>query len=53
MLHRLEAEGLFTAREIVVDGKARRLSRGTPAGRRAFADRDGAVGEPPEELLDR
>jgi DNA-binding PadR family transcriptional regulator len=53
MLRRLEAEGVLTPSEVVVDGKLRRLSRATPAGRRAFVECKGAVRKPADEVLDR
>ncbi|MEU1299871.1 PadR family transcriptional regulator [Streptomyces shenzhenensis] len=39
-LHRLEADGLLTSEQRVVDGRARRVYRATEAGKRALdADR--------------
>lgn len=35
-LHRLEAEGLLTSTKAVTDGRARRVYRLTPAGRKAL-----------------
>lgn len=37
-LHRLEAEGLLTARNRVVNGRARRIYLATDAGRAALAE---------------
>jgi DNA-binding MarR family transcriptional regulator len=53
MLHRFEAEGLLTRRDILVDGKPCRLTRATRAGGRAFADWEGSVSERADEVLDR
>jgi len=53
MLHRLEAAGLLVSREVLVEGKQRRLYRATSAGRKAFAACRGAVRELADEVLDR
>jgi DNA-binding PadR family transcriptional regulator len=51
MLHRLEAAGLVRSREVVVDGRRRRLYRATPLGRRAFRACRAAVDELACEVL--
>lgn len=51
MLHRLEEGGLLTSREVVVEGKRRRLYRATSAGRIAFRQCQRAVRELAEEVL--
>jgi DNA-binding PadR family transcriptional regulator len=51
MLHRLEAAGLLTSRQLLVDGRQRRVYRATPAGRRAFTACRAAVKELAEEVL--
>ncbi len=53
LLHRLEAAGLLTARDVVVDGRHRRHYRATPAGRRALAACRRAVDELAREVLAR
>ena len=35
-LHKMEAEGLLTSRQVVVDGRARRCYRATTKGRRTL-----------------
>ncbi|MFJ8603925.1 PadR family transcriptional regulator [Streptomyces shenzhenensis] len=50
-LHRLEADGLLTSEQRVVDGRARRVYRATEAGKRALdADRQ-ALRELAREVL--
>jgi DNA-binding PadR family transcriptional regulator len=51
MLHRLQAAGLLTSREVLVDGRLRRIYRASPEGRRAFAACRGAVQELADEVL--
>ena len=51
MLHRLEAGGLIAAREVLVEGRQRRVYRATPAGRKAFAACRAAVKELASEVL--
>lgn len=51
MLHRLESAGLLISREIVVDGKKRRLYRATAAGKKAFASCRHSVSELAHEVL--
>jgi DNA-binding PadR family transcriptional regulator len=51
MLHRLEESGLLRSRDVLVDGRRRRLYRATPKGRRAFAACLGAVDELAREVL--
>jgi DNA-binding PadR family transcriptional regulator len=53
MLHRLEAAGLLRSREVIVDGRQRRLYRATSAGRRVFAACRDAVNELALEVLGR
>lgn len=50
-LHRLEAEGLLTSRQHVVDGRTRRLYEATGAGRTALAEDRAALAELARELL--
>jgi DNA-binding PadR family transcriptional regulator len=50
-LHRLEAEGLLTSEQRVVDGRTRRVYRATDAGRRALAEDRAALTELARELL--
>lgn len=50
-LHRMEEEGLLTSRHGVVDGRARRIYRATPAGRRALAATKRVLKELADEVL--
>jgi DNA-binding PadR family transcriptional regulator len=50
-LHRLEADGLLTSEQRVVDGRARRVYRATEAGRRALAEDRQALRELAREVL--
>lgn len=50
-LHRLEADGLLTSRQHLVDGRTRRLYRATDAGRTALAQDRAALAELATELL--
>jgi DNA-binding PadR family transcriptional regulator len=50
-LHRMEAEGLLTSRQIVSDGKRIRVYKATPTGRRALKDAKKALKELADELL--
>jgi DNA-binding PadR family transcriptional regulator len=50
-LHRLEADGLLTSRQLVVDGRTRRLYRATDAGRAALAEDRAALAELAREVL--
>jgi DNA-binding PadR family transcriptional regulator len=50
-LHRLEADGLLSSTQQVVDGRARRVYRATAAGRRALADDRRALAELAREVL--
>lgn len=50
-LHRLEADGLLSSTQRVVDGRARRVYRATAAGRRALADDRRALAELAREVL--
>jgi DNA-binding PadR family transcriptional regulator len=50
-LHRLEADGLLTSRQLVVDGRTRRLYRATDAGRAALAEDRTALAELAREVL--
>ena len=52
MLHRLESAGLLASRQVVVDGRHRRLYRATAAGRRAFKSCREALGELADEVLE-
>ncbi|MGW3041989.1 PadR family transcriptional regulator [Kitasatospora sp. NPDC001159] len=50
-LHRLEADGLLTSEQRVVDGRARRVYRATEAGKQALAEDRRALAELARELL--
>ncbi|WP_225850445.1 PadR family transcriptional regulator [Streptomyces sp. HPF1205] len=50
-LHRLEADGLLVSEQQVVDGRARRVYRATPAGERALAEDRRALRELAREVL--
>ena len=50
-LHRLEADGLLTSRQVVVQGRTRRLYSATDAGRAALAEDRAALAELAREVL--
>ena len=50
-LHRLEADGLLSSTQHVVDGRTRRVYQATAAGRRALADDRRALAELAREVL--
>ena len=50
-LHRLEADGLLTSEQRLVDGRTRRVYRATTAGRRVLAEDCAALGELAREVL--
>lgn len=50
-LHRLEADGLLTSQQRVVDGRTRRVYRATKAGKRALAEDRKALAELAREVL--
>jgi DNA-binding PadR family transcriptional regulator len=50
-LHRLEADGLLSSKQRVVDGRARRVYRVTTAGRRALREDRKALQELAREVL--
>ncbi len=50
-LHRLEADGLLVSEQRVVDGRARRVYRATPAGRAALTEDRRALEELAREVL--
>ncbi|MFC7894868.1 PadR family transcriptional regulator [Streptomyces sp. NPDC057381] len=50
-LHRLEADGLLTSEQRVVDGRTRRVYRATEAGRAALAEDRRALEELAREVL--
>jgi len=50
-LHRLEAGGLLVSHQQVVDGRARRVYRATPAGRAALTKDRRALRELAQEVL--
>ncbi|WP_219415467.1 PadR family transcriptional regulator [Pseudonocardia nigra] len=50
-LHRLEADGLLTSQQRVVDGRTRRVYRATDAGREALAADRAALAELAREVL--
>ena len=50
-LHRLEADGLLTSKQRVVDGRARRVYKATKAGKAALAEDRKALAELAREIL--
>ena len=50
-LHRMEAEGLLISRQIVTNGKSRRVYKATATGRRALREAKKALKELADELL--
>ncbi|MFB7324751.1 PadR family transcriptional regulator [Streptomyces sp. NPDC056190] len=50
-LHRLEADGLLTSEQRVVDGRARRVYRATEAGKQALEEDRQALKELAREVL--
>ncbi|MFI9175808.1 PadR family transcriptional regulator [Streptomyces lincolnensis] len=50
-LHRLEADGLLTSEQRVVDGRVRRVYRATEAGQQALAEDRRALAELAREVL--
>ncbi|WP_073952760.1 PadR family transcriptional regulator [Streptomyces kebangsaanensis] len=50
-LHRLEADGLLTSEQRVVDGRTRRVYRATEAGKQALEEDRRALEELARELL--
>jgi DNA-binding PadR family transcriptional regulator len=50
-LHRLEADGLLTSEQRVVDGRTRRVYRATEDGRAALAEDRAALAELAREVL--
>jgi DNA-binding PadR family transcriptional regulator len=50
-LHRLEADGLLTSRQQVVDGRTRRMYRATAAGKEALTQDRKALAELAREVL--
>ena len=50
-LHRLEADGLLTSQQRVVDGRTRRVYRATKAGKHALAEDRKALAELASEVL--
>ncbi len=50
-LHRLEADGLLTSEQTVVEGRTRRMYRATDAGRAALAADRASLAELANELL--
>jgi DNA-binding PadR family transcriptional regulator len=53
MLHRMAQEGLLSSRELVVDGRRRRVYRTTAKGRRALTTTRRALAELAAEILDQ
>ena len=51
-LHRLVADGLLLSQQQVVNGRARRVYRATPAGQAALAEDRRALRELVREILD-
>lgn len=52
-LHRMEREGVLRSREVVVEGRRRRLYSITAEGRRALAEGRRALRELADEVLER
>ncbi|MFC8287512.1 MULTISPECIES: PadR family transcriptional regulator [Streptomyces] len=50
-LHRLEADGLLTSEQRVVDGRTRRVYKATEAGKKALAEDRQALKELAREVL--
>ncbi|MFE8989960.1 PadR family transcriptional regulator [Streptomyces collinus] len=50
-LHRLEADGLLTSEQRVVDGRTRRVYKATEAGKRALAEDRRALAELARDVL--
>ncbi|MFF9981273.1 PadR family transcriptional regulator [Streptomyces erythrochromogenes] len=50
-LHRLEADGLLTSEQRVVDGRTRRVYKATEAGKQALAEDRRALAELAREVL--
>lgn len=50
-LHRLEADGLLTSEQRVVDGRTRRVYKATEAGKKALAEDRKALAELAREVL--
>jgi DNA-binding PadR family transcriptional regulator len=50
-LHRMQEEGLLTSRQVVVDGRARRVYRVTPAGRKALEETKAILQQLADEVL--
>ncbi|MFD8427797.1 PadR family transcriptional regulator [Streptomyces coelicoflavus] len=50
-LHRLEADGLLTSEQRVVDGRTRRVYKATEAGKKALAEDRKALKELAREVL--
>jgi DNA-binding PadR family transcriptional regulator len=50
-LHRLEADGLLTSQQRIVDGRRRRVYRATRAGKHALAEDRKALAELAREVL--
>lgn len=50
-LHRLEADGLLTSEQHVVEGRPRRIYRATPAGHAALAEDHAALAELAHKIL--
>lgn len=51
-LHKMEAEGLLTSRQVVTDGRSRRCYRVTAKGRRALAQAKVQLKELATEILE-
>ena len=50
-LHRLEQEGLLASRDVLADGRHRRVYRATPQGRRTLEQARRALRELADEVL--
>lgn len=51
MLHRLEHDGLLTSRQVIVDGRTRRVYRVTTVGRRTLREMKRVLRELADEVL--
>lgn len=50
-LHRMEHEGLLTSRQVIVDGRTRRVYRATAAGRKTLREMQRILRELTDEIL--
>jgi DNA-binding PadR family transcriptional regulator len=50
-LHRMEDDGLLTSRQVIVDGRTRRVYRATTSGRKVLRDMRRVLQELADEVL--